>query len=215
MAIKVTVQLVVFAIRDSALQVLLAKRQGKTLKNGMGIPGTLLHQGESFEDAAKRTLKSSVGADEIHLEQLHCSVNARRNGGGGRGFSVAYFALLPADKARAMSSTSWRGLRNLSTLGSTQQRIVDHAVRRLRKRVEHNTAGFRLLARKFTLPELQQMYEAILDRDLDKRNFRKKMSSLGVLRALPEWRRTGRKPARLYTVAASRLEKLEHKEIAL
>ena len=213
MAIRVTVHLVVFAIRDSALQVLLPGGHGKTFKRNRGILGTLLRENESFEEAAKR-MATQIGADQLHLEQLQCSVDRKTNGKGGRAFSVAYYALLPADQAHILGATGWSKIKNLSALSPAQRRIVEHAVRRLRRRVEHNTAGFRLLAKKFTLPELQEIYEATLGRKLDKRNFRKKMGSLGLLRPLPEWRRTGRKPARLYSVAAARLEKLEHKETA-
>jgi 8-oxo-dGTP diphosphatase len=213
MAIRVTVHLVVFAIRDSSLQVLLPGR-GKTVKSRRGILGTFLRENESFEEAAKRMLASQIGTDQLHLEQLHCSVDRDAKAGSGRAFSVAYYALLPADQARSIGSSGWNKVKALSALSQGQRHIVEHAAKRLRRRVEHNTAGFRLLAKKFTLPELQQIYEATLGRKLDKRNFRKKMSALGLLRPLREWRRTGRKPARLYTVATGRLEKLEHKEIA-
>jgi 8-oxo-dGTP diphosphatase len=213
MAIRVTVHLVVFAIRDSALQVFLQGRHGKTFKRNGGILGTLLREDESFEEAARRALATQIGVDQLHLEQLYCSADRKTNGGRGRAFSIAYYALLPADQAQVVGPSGWIKIGSLSALRPGQRRIVEHAIRRLRRRVEHNTAGFRLLAKKFTLPELQGIYEAALGRKLDKRNFRKKMVSLGLLRALPEWRRTGRKPARLYTVAVRRLEKLEHKEI--
>lgn len=211
MAIRVTVYLVVFTIRDSSLKVLLARRASAAMRNRMGILGARLRGDESFEEAARRTLTEQVGVDHVFLEQLYCSVDAKARGGNGRGFSVAYFALLPADEARGIDAT-WRSVKNVGALSPAHRRIVDNAVRRLRKRVEHNTAAFRLLTRKFTLPELQGMYEAILGRKLDKRNFRKKMISLRLLRPLSEWRRTGRKPARLYTISTGQLEKLEQKE---
>lgn len=213
MAIQVTVYLVVLAIRDSALKVLVVKRDGKAFKNRMGILGVALRGDESFEEAARRGLSDHIGLEGAYLEQLYCSVDGKAHGSG-RAFSVAYYALLPADQAHRMSAAGWRSVRNLAPLSPVHQRIVEQAVKRLRKKVEHNAAGFRLLSRKFTFPELQGMYESILGRKLDKRNFRKKMSSLELLRPLPEWRRTGRKPARLYSVAARRLEKLEQAETA-
>jgi 8-oxo-dGTP diphosphatase len=214
MAIQVTVHLVVFTVRDSALKVLLVQRGRTGHKNRMGILGVALRSDESFVDAAKRSLAAQLGTDQLHLEQLYCSVDPKASGESGRAFTVAYYALLPADKARGIRDGMWRTANNLRGLSPAPRRIVEQALKQLRKKVEHNTAGFFLLARKFTLPELQAMYEAVLNTRLDKRNFRKKMTSLGLLRRLPEWRRTGRKPARLYTVAASRLEKLEEKESA-
>lgn len=212
MAIHVTVHLVVFTIRDCSLKVLLVRRAGTALRNRMGILGARLRGDESFEATARRKLSEQVGADQVYLEQLYCSVDGKAKKGNTRGFSVAYFALLPAEKTHRMADAVWRSANNLGSISLAHRRIVENAVKRLRKRVEHNTGAFRLLAQKFTLPELQGMYEAILGHKLDKRNFRKKMSSLGLLRPLREWRRTGRKPARLYTVSAGQLEKLEQKE---
>jgi 8-oxo-dGTP diphosphatase len=217
MPIKVTVHLVVFTIRDSSLKVLLVSRTGRAVKNRMAIPTAVLSGNESFENAAKRALTTHVGADQLYLEQLYCSVDAnkeQRKSNETRGFSVAYYSLLPSDHLHGMTDTFWRSVRSLGSLSPAHRRIVENALKRLQKKVEQNTAGFRLLSRKFTLPELQSMYEAILGTTLDKRNFRKKMSSLQLLRPLREWRRTGRKPARLYTIAPARLEKLEQKENA-
>ena len=90
---------------------------------------------------------------------------------------------------------------------------MDYALERLRNKLKYTTAGFELLPRKFTLPELQAMYESILGKKLDKRNFRKKMDLLGILKPLREWRRTGRKPARLYVFAPKKFEKLKDKGI--
>jgi 8-oxo-dGTP diphosphatase len=75
------------------------------------------------------------------------------------------------------------------------------ALNRLRGKLEYTTVGFELLPKKFTLSDLQQMYEAILNKSLDKRNFRRKVQALGILRPLKEWQKTGRKPARLYSFA--------------
>jgi 8-oxo-dGTP diphosphatase len=213
MPIKVTVHLVVFTIRDSSLKVLLVSRTGRALKNRMAIPTAVLSGNESFENAARRALTTHVGADQLYLEQLYCSVDPnKKHTNGSRGFSVAYYSLLPSDHVHGMTDTVWRSVKSPGSLSPAHRCIVENALKRLQKKVEHNTAGFRLLSRKFTLPELQGMYEAILGTTLDKRNFRKKMSSLQLLRPLREWRRTGRKPARLYTVAAAQLQKLEQQE---
>jgi 8-oxo-dGTP diphosphatase len=84
---------------------------------------------------------------------------------------------------------------------------------RLRNKLEYTTVGFQLLPEKFTLGELQAVYEVILGRPLDKRNFRRKLALLGILKPLREWQRTGRKPAQLFRFAAARFEKLKDKGI--
>lgn len=213
MGIQVTVHLVVFSIRDSRLKVLLTKPRGKVRKHRAGILGIRLSGRESFEDAAKRGLLTKVGSNHVPLEQLHCSVDPKESGGR-RALSVAYYALLPPGRAHGAKQAVWCSVRDLQRLTSVQRRIVEQSLKRLRKQFEHNTAAFKLLGKKFTLPELQKIYETVLDKKLDKRNFRKKIDSLRVLKPLPEWRRTGRKPARLYSVVAHRLEKLEGREIS-
>src|SRR5262249_7381422 len=165
MPIKVTVHLVVFTIRDSSLKVLLVSRTGTAVKNRIAIPTAVLSGNESFEQAARRALSMHVGADQLYLEQLYCSVDAnkkRRKSNGSRGFNVAYYSLLPSDHVHGMTDTVWRSVRNPGSLSPAHRRIVENALKRLQRKVEQNTAGFRLLSRKFTLPELQSMYEAIL-----------------------------------------------------
>jgi 8-oxo-dGTP diphosphatase len=213
MGIQVIVHLVIFAVRDSKLKLLLTRPRRQAARGRMAIPGTTLHGDETFQRAAKRGLRTHAGADHVHLEQLYCSITPKEKGGG-RSFSVAYYALLPPDSAHSASPAVWRSVKNLPPLSSTHRRIAEQAVKLLRQKFEHNIAAFQLLGKKFTLPELQEVFEAILGKKLDKRNFRKKIDSLGILRPLAEWRHTGYKPARLYTVAANRLDKLERKEKA-
>lgn len=213
MGIQVTVHLVVFAIRDSKLKILLTRPRDQSVRNRMAILGTRLRENESFEEAARRGLKAQTAADHLHLEQLYCSAEPKTNAGG-RAFSVAYSALLPLDWAHVGESAVWHSVRDLPRLSPVQRRIVDLALKRLRKNFEHNTASLRLLGTKFTFPELQGIYETVLGRKLDKRNFRKKIESLGVLRPLAEWRRTGRKPARLYMAAAGTVKKPKPKPAA-
>ena len=83
----------------------------------------------------------------------------------------------------------------------------------MRNKLEYTTVGFQLLPEKFSLSELQEVYEAILGKKLDKRNFRRKLALLKILKPTPEYRRDGRKPARLYRFVAARFEKLKDKGI--
>ena len=101
----------------------------------------------------------------------------------------------------------------LPKLAFDHRNIIEYAIERLRNKLEYTTVGFQLLPAKFTLSELQAVYEAILGKTLDKRNFRKKLDLLGILKSLPEQRQTGRKPARLYRFAEKNFSKLKDKGI--
>ena len=101
----------------------------------------------------------------------------------------------------------------LPALAFDHRKILDYALERLRNKLEYTTVGFQLLPGKFTLTELQDVYEAILDKKLDKRNFRRKLALLKILKPVPEYRRGGQRPARLYRFVAGNFEKLKDKGI--
>ena len=215
--LRVTVDIVIFTVRDRALQVLLVNRGVPPFQGQHAIPGGFIHEGESLDDAALRELREEAGIGNVFLEQLYSFGDPGRDPRG-RVITVAYFALVASDKLTIMAGSDaaeagWFPLSNLPPLAFDHQRILDYAVERLRNKLEYTTVGFELLPRKFTLSELQAVYEAILGRPLDKRNFRRKLALLGILQPMPEWQRTGRKPARLFRFAASRFEKLKDKGI--
>jgi 8-oxo-dGTP diphosphatase len=212
MSIQVAVDLVIFTIQESSLKVLLLKRDAGPFKGRMEIPGAVVKRNESLEAAALRELQEEVRAQHVYLEQLYSFGDPRRHPGN-RVITVAYYALVPGDQARRVSGNGWRSVKQLPPLAFDHRRIIDYAMQRLRNKLEYTTAGFQLLPKKFTLSELQAVYETILGKKLDKRNFRKKMDLLGILKPLKEWRRTGRKPARLYMFAGKRFEKLKDKGI--
>lgn len=212
MSIQVSVDLVIFTVHERALKVLLVKRGVRPFKGRMEIPGAVIQENESLEQAALRELKEETSANQVYLEQLYAFGDPRRNPRN-RVVTVAYYALIPGDQARRVSGNGWRSVDHLPPLAFDHRRIVNYAVERLRNKLEYTTAGFQLLPRKFTLSELQTVYETILGKKLDKRNFRKKMDLLGILKPLREWRRTGRKPARLYIFAGKKFEKLKDKGI--
>src|SRR5262249_43299949 len=147
-------------------------------------------------------------------EQLYTFGDPRRDPRG-RVVTVAYYALIPAGHAikagSDASAAGWQDAYDLPKLAFDHRAIVEYAIERLRNKLEYTTVGFKLLPEQFTLSELQAVYEAILGRKLDKRNFRKKLDLLGVLKPLSSWRQTGRKPARLYSFSAKKFEKLKDK----
>jgi 8-oxo-dGTP diphosphatase len=216
MSIQVTVDIVIFTIRESALKVLLIRRGIRPFKGRMAVPGGFVHRDESLQHAALRELKEETGVRNVYLEQLYSFGDPQRDPRG-RVVTVAYYALIPGDHPLRVgsdaSAAAWWPVKKLPPLAFDHRAIVDYALERLRNKLEYTTVGFQLLPRKFTLPELQAVYEAILGKSLDKRNFRKKMDLLGILKPLNQWRRTGRKPARLYSFAAKKFEKLKDKGI--
>lgn len=215
--LRVTVDIVIFTVRDRTLQVLLVKRGIPPFQGQHAIPGGFIHEGESLEAAALRELYEEAGVRNVFLEQLYSFGDPQRDPRG-RVITVAYYALIASDKFSLIAGSDaaeagWFPLNKLPSLAFDHQNILDYAVERLRNKLEYTTVGFELLPQKFTLAELQAVYEAILGRPLDKRNFRRKIALLGILKPLREWQRTGRKPAQLFRFAASRFEKLKDKGI--
>jgi len=215
MSIHLGVDVVIFTVHKSALKVLLTRRAKPPFKGRMAIPGRSIRADETLERAAMRELREETGARHVYLEQLYSFDDPHDKRG--RTVTVAYYALVPGNGAAPSPSNGsgleWRRADRLPPLAFDQRQIVDYALERLRNKLEYTTVGFQLLPRKFTLPELQAVYETILGKKLDKRNFRKKMDLLGILKPLREYRRTGRKPARLYSFVPKKFEKLKDKGI--
>lgn len=213
----VTVDVVIFTIRETALQVLLVRRAVPPFKGEFAIPGGFVHEHESLERAALRELEEETGVRDVFLEQLFTFGDPGRDPRG-RVVTVAYYALIASDQVSLAAGTDaaearWFPMHELPAVAFDHKRILDYALERLRNKLEYTTVGFQLLPEEFILSELQTVYEAILGRPLDKRNFRRKIALLGILKPLRKWRRTGRKPAQLYRFAAARFEKLKDKGI--
>jgi ADP-ribose pyrophosphatase YjhB (NUDIX family) len=216
-SVRVAVDVVVFTIREGALQVLLVRRGAPPFAGRHALPGGFVDEAESLGAAALRELREEAGVRDLYLEQLYSFGDPGRDPRG-RVVTVAYFALIASDRTTLRAGTDavdaqWFAVEALPALAFDHRRIVTYAVERLRNKLEYTTVGFQLLPDKFTLGELQAVYQAILGRPLDKRNFRRKIDLLGILTPLRETRRTGRKPARLYRFSAARFEKLKDKGI--
>jgi 8-oxo-dGTP diphosphatase len=216
--VRVAVDLVIFTIRDGALHALLIERALPPFEGRWALPGGFILRGESLADAALRELGEETGVRNVYLEQLYTFGDPDRDPRG-RVVSVAYYALISADRAPLSagsdaSAARWWPVADHPPLAFDHREILTYAVERLRNKLEYTTVGFQLLPPKFTLTQLQQVYEAILGRALDKRNFRRKMDLLGILSPLKEWAREGRsRPAQLFTFSAKRFEKLKDKGI--
>lgn len=213
----VTVDIILFAWVDCRLVVLLVKRGAAPYRGYWALPGGFVEENETLEDAAQRELEEETSLKGVDLEQLYTFGDPGRDPRG-RTISVAHFALMNSAQVRGAAAGSdacgleWFPMKHLPRLAFDHKKILAYGLARLRNKLEYTTMGFRFLARRFTLTELQQVYEAVLGKKVDKRNFRKKILSLKLLRALPDRQENVRhRPARLYTLVAGRFGKLKDK----
>ena len=213
---KVAVDIVIFTIQEGELKVLLVKRRIPPFKDQLAIPGGFVLPEEDLDQAALRELQEETGVTDVYLEQLYSFGDPNRDPRE-RIISITYFALISADhqlKAGTDASEAcWWPVQQPPSLAFDHGRILTYAIERLRNKLEYTTVGFQLLPSKFTLGELQAVYEAILDKQLDKRNFRRKIAELKILKPLKEYRSDVGRPAQLFQFVAGRFEKLKDKGI--
>jgi ADP-ribose pyrophosphatase YjhB (NUDIX family) len=201
---SVTVDLVIFTVRDRSLQLLLVERGVPPFEGLWALPGGFVRMDESLEESARRELEEETGVRDIYLEQLYTFGDPKRDPRG-RVVSVVYFALVDAGRQRIAAASDaadagWHSVFGPPRLAFDHRKALDYAVWRLRNKLEWTTVGYELLPRKFTLSELQRVYEIILQRPVDKRNFRKKILAQGQIRELNETRADGaHRPAKLYS----------------
>src|SRR5262249_587894 len=175
---RVTVDLVIFTIHGNELRVLLVKRAIEPFAGAMALPGGFVRENESLEAAAMRELQEETGVKEVYLEQLYSFGDPGRDPRG-RVVTVSYYALVSCGRSLSAGTDAadarWWPVAELPTLAFDHRRILDYALERLRNKLEYSTVGFQLLPDQFTLTELQRVYEVILNKKLDKRNFRRKI----------------------------------------
>ena len=199
---SVTVDVIIFTLRDNDLQVLLVKRKHPPFEGMWAIPGGFVGIDESLEEAALRELEEETGVRDVYLEQLYTFGDPDRDPRG-RVITVAYFAVVPADAIRPRagddaSEARWWSIYDLPPLAFDHADILAYALQRLRYKLEYTAVGFELLPETFTLSELQAAYEVVLGEKLDKRNFRRKILSAGVIEETGEYRTGEGRPAKLY-----------------
>ncbi len=181
-----TVDCVVFGFEaNAALKVLLIRRNLPPYEGEWALPGGFVQMDESVDEAAVRELREETGVEDVFLEQLY-TFGAVGRDPRDRIVSVAYYALINLQKhtlqaASDASDAQWYGLSDLPALGFDHDEILGCAVLRLRGKIRYEPIGFELLPEQFTLSQLQRLYEQILERELDKRNFRKKLLKMDLL----------------------------------
>ena len=211
-----TVDCVVFGFDERELKMLLIQRGLEPFKGQWALPGGFVHVDETLDDAARRELAEETGLQNVFLEQLYTFGGMNRDPRE-RVVSVAHYSLvkLSDHKARAATDAAnakWFLISKLPNLAFDHAAIAEMALARLQGKVRYEPIGFELLPAKFTLSELQHLYEAILETKLDKRNFRKKVLSFGFLVPLKETQINGRqRPAQLFRFDAHKYEKLKRR----
>lgn len=216
-----TVDAVVFGLdlEDDELELLLIQRDLEPFKGKWALPGGFVRMEESLDDAVKRELEEEAGLSNVFLEQLYTFGDVKRDPRG-RVVSVAYYALVRLSDHRVKAATdaanaAWFSITDLPALSFDHDHIVETALKRIRGKVRYQPIGFELLPAKFTLTQLQKLYEIILERPLDKRNFRKKILSMGdggLLVDLNEVQQdVAHRAARLYRFDEKKYQALERK----
>ncbi len=204
------VDTLIFSIRDNTLSVLLIKIGNGPYKNKWAIPGGLVQIDETLDMTAKRVLKDKAGIKGVYMEQLYAFSDLKRDLRG-RIVSVAYFALVNSDKFNLKtmdyySDITWFNVKNLPVLAFDHKKIINYGLQRLKSKLEYSNIVYGLLPKTFTLTEMQKIYEIILDKEIDKRNFRKKILSLNIIEETKKTKTgTKHRPAKLYKFKKQKL----------
>jgi 8-oxo-dGTP diphosphatase len=209
---SITVDCVLIGFKDGRLQILLIKRSADPEAGKWALPGGYLEETETVELAAQRVLEKFTGVKQVYMEQLKVFSAVDRNPVG-RVITVAFYALVNSDNyplkpSWLASEAYWCELDRLPALGFDHQSIIESALQNLKKDIQIRPLGFELLPQKFTLRELQQLYEAILGTELDRRNFRRKIKALEILNELDEVKKGAHKDASLYSFNKDAYDKL-------
>jgi 8-oxo-dGTP diphosphatase len=215
--IKVSVDAVVFGYdQDNGVSVLLIKRKNEPFQKMWALPGGLVLTGESLDDAVNRELKEESGIDVNYLEQLYTFGDPSRDPRN-HAISVSYFGLVrPKDFQLAAQSdaedVAWFNIKKLPRLAFDHKKIIDAAIRRLRGKLTYEPVGFELLEREFPFSDLEKLYQTLLDQDLDRRNFKKKIMALGILDQLDQTVQRGSgRPAHLFRFNKKKYFELKEK----
>jgi 8-oxo-dGTP diphosphatase len=201
--VKVAVDNCIFTVKDGRLHVLLIQMRKPPFAGAWALPGGLIRDDETLDDAAARILEEQTGVTDVYLEQLYTFSRPDRDPFG-RVISAAYFALVPAEKIRLQTVPKYESVRlwkvsSVPHLAYDHDEVVAYARKRLAWKLEYTNVVWSLLPPKFTLAELQNVYEAVIGEKLDKRNFRKKVLSLNLIKPVGEpVVRGAHRPAMLY-----------------
>ena len=213
--IKIAVDAIVFGYANRRLNVLLVRQKYGALKGRWALVGGFVKDGEGLHDAVNRELKEETDIKVNYLEQLYTLGDDVERDPRFRVVSVAYFALINSAKMKLKAGTDaeearWFVLEDLPDLAFDHGKIIETALKRLRAKLTYRPVGFDLLPKEFPFSDLEHLYNEILRKEIDRRNFRKKMMSLGIVEETEKFdkRKSGR-PAKLY-----RFNNMKYKELS-
>lgn len=217
--ILLAIDCIIFGFDGSKLKALLIKRGFEPGKGKWSLMGGFVGKGESVHNAARRILFQLTGLENVYMEQLHCFGELDRDPGG-RVVSIAYYALIKLDdyseELMEQHQAGWFDLDRIPSVVFDHKKMIRLAKERLEQKASNYPVGFALLPYKFTLPQLQALYEAIYEVPLDRRNFTKKIMSLGILKKLNEKEKeSSRKGAFLYVFDQEKYKELEKTGVKL
>ncbi|MGH7774138.1 MAG: NUDIX hydrolase [Candidatus Binatia bacterium] len=199
---RVAVDVVIYTLDRKALQSLLVQVKEGPFAGKWAFPGGLVGTEESLDQAAEREVRERTGVKNGYLEQLYTFGKPERDPAT-RVVSVSYLALVPYQGVRLNPASKYADIRwfpasNAPHLAYDHDQVGRLALKRIRSKLQYTNIVFNLLPSEFTLGELQEVYETILHRPLDRRNFRKKILALGLLKQLGKKRHGTHRPASLY-----------------
>ncbi len=200
-----TTDVVIFTIRDKELKLLLIMRGGEPYRGKWALPGGFVNLDEDLETGARRELAEETGIEDVYLEQLY-TFGAVERDPRERVITVAYYALIPSEQIQLRAATDaeavgWFSMHELPPLAFDHKHIMEMAHDRLTAKLDYSTIAFQFMPDEFTLSELQEVYEIILQEDIDKRNFRKWVLALEQIEETGKEKRDGpHRPAKLYRV---------------
>lgn len=190
--IQIAVDAIVFGYsKEEGVSILLIKRKYDPFKGSWAIPGGFVLDDESLEEAVARELQEETGVKINYLEQLYTFGKPGRDPRK-RIVSVAYFGLVKSSQFEKLKATTdaedaaWFNFKRLPKLAFDHKKILNIAIERLRGKITYQPVGFELLEKKFPFSDLEHLYATLLDRPMDRRNFKKKVMSLGILDELDE-----------------------------
>lgn len=210
----VSVDCVIFGYERGKLEVLLIQRGAEPYKGQWAVPGDLVYPYENIDNAAKRVLAELTGLNDMYMDQAKAFGEVDRHPVG-RVVTIGYFSLIKKVLHDAKASSwaenlEWHDVNNVPKLAFDHNSILNAALERLRVRVRRQPVGFNLLPEKFTLLELQGLYESLLGERFDKPNFRKKVLDMKLLDSLDELQKNVRhRPAKLFKFNESRYAQLK------
>lgn len=216
--VPVTVDCVIFGFEENKLKVLLIKSDLEMFNGRLSLLGDFVKDNEELDDAAYRVLKERTGMNDVFLDQVRTFGSPGRHPGG-RVITVAYCSLLNINHHELKihdNDLHWHSVATLKEMAFDHKEIVDACYAWLQKRIQEHPLGFNLLPDKFSLRELQNLYEAILGISLDRRNFRKKFASMDLLIDIDEMEQdVPHRPGKLYKFNFEKYEKSKRKWVGI